>query len=153
MTEERCVLKMKTVHLNTNTHYNHCFYLLKGGKLKGQWSYAVLEIARDNWISITLQLHSSKPPTVICWGTPAPTIIKGLKSYCCGHTCNRYCNLRYTPWVWLLYYSYTNTFGLVTTLYPQSCMSFCRECLGPIVGGALAYKVGFRSMAAVRTGY
>ena len=26
----------------------------------------------------------------------------------------------------------------------------CRECLGPIIGGALVYRVGFRTMTAVR---
>ena len=29
------------------------------------------------------------------------------------------------------------------------CLCF-RECLGPIVGGALVYRVGFQSMTAVR---
>ena len=29
------------------------------------------------------------------------------------------------------------------------CLCF-RECLGPIVGGALLYRVGFQSMTAVR---
>ena len=29
------------------------------------------------------------------------------------------------------------------------CLVF-RECLGPIIGGALVYKVGFQTMAAVR---
>ena len=28
--------------------------------------------------------------------------------------------------------------------------SFLRMCLGPMIGGALVYKVGFPSMAAVR---
>ena len=30
------------------------------------------------------------------------------------------------------------------------CYLVCRECLGPIIGGALVYRVGFRTMTAVR---
>ena len=43
------------------------------------------------------------------------------------------------------------------SIFQNSCLwmyvyyLFCRECLGPIIGGALVFKVGFQNMVAVRT--
>ena len=49
---------------------------------------------------------------------------------------------------WLLYIAHVhhNQFAI----YKHAYYLICRECLGPIIGGALVYRVGFRTMTAVR---
>ena len=40
-------------------------------------------------------------------------------------------------------------FGGINAIWMHTHSQSFRECLGPIIGGALVYKVGFQSMAAV----